>query len=231
MTEHNNGRSVSQAGLVIFDCDGVLVDSEVIAVEVDSRMLTAAGFPMTVDEVAETCVGLSYNDMAAMLEQRFGKPVPSELSQEIQRTTLSEFPNRLKPVSGVARMLAGLDRQRCVASSSDPNRLDLSLGITDLKPFFSPDRIFSATMVDNGKPAPDLFLHAAAQVGVDPDQCVVVEDSPHGVTAGVAAGMEVIGFVGGSHARPSLTDRLNDAGASTVVTSHEAVARLLAARP
>lgn len=217
-----------QPDLVIFDCDGVLVDSEIIAVEVDARMLTAAGFPMTVDEVAETCVGLSYTDMAVMLEQRFGRPVPPELSQEIQKVTLSEFPSRLKPVAGVTQLLAGLDRERCVASSSDPARIDLSLRTTDLDRFFTTGRIFSATMVENGKPAPDLFLHAAATVGHRPERCIVIEDSPHGVTAAVAAGMAVIGFVGASHARPSLVERLRRAGADTVVDSHEAVAEILA---
>ena len=212
--------------LIIFDCDGVLVDSEIIAVEIEAQLLTEAGFPMTVDDVVETCVGLSYPDMVQMLEQRFGRPVPEALNQQMQQLTLDEFPRRLKPVPGIGNLLANSAKERCVASSSDPDRIALSLGITDLLPLFHTDRLYSATMVENGKPAPDLFLHAAGTLGHDPSRCLVVEDSPHGVQAAKAAGMDVIGFVGGGHARPALVDRLRAAGATTVVDHHASIAAL-----
>lgn len=214
--------------LIIFDCDGVLVDSEVIAVEIEARLLTEAGFPMTVDDVAETCVGLSYPDMVRMLEERFGKPVPESLNQQMQQSTLDEFPHRLQPVPGIASLLEDSNKDRCVASSSDPDRIAMSLGITGLAPLFHTDRLYSATMVDRGKPAPDLFLHAAESLGHAPSRCLVIEDSPHGVEAARAAGMDVIGFVGGGHARPSLIERLRAAGAATVVDHHRSVAALTA---
>lgn len=203
--------------LVIFDCDGVLVDSEAIVIEMEAALLTEAGFPMTVDEVAETCVGLSYPDMMAMLEGRFGRPVPDDLSRRIQSDAMAAFPDRLRAVPGIEAVLRGLDLPRCVASSSNLDRIRLSLGITGLTPHFRTDHVFSAQMVERGKPAPDLFLLAAERLGVNPARCLVVEDSPHGVAAAVAAGMDVVGFVGGGHARPSLRTRLEAAGATRVV--------------
>lgn len=203
--------------LLIFDCDGVLVDSEVIVIEIEAALLTAAGFPVTTDEIADRFVGLSYPDMMTMLEADHGRPVPAELSATIQRDAVAAFPDRLQAVGGIPELLAGLTLPRCVASSSDLDRVQLSLDVTDLAPHFDPDHVFSAQMVQNGKPAPDLFLHAANRVGIDPASCLVIEDSPHGVTAAIAAGMRVLGFVGGQHARPSLARRLADAGATTVI--------------
>ena len=201
---------------LIFDCDGVLVDSEAVVIEIESALLTEAGFPITTDEVAETCVGLNYADMMALLAERFGKPVPEELNAKIQADALAAFPSQLKPVPGIDQLLAENTLPRCVASSSDLDRVNLSLGLTDLDRHFTTETIFSSQMVQRGKPAPDLFLHAAAQLSAPPERCVVVEDSPHGVTAAIAAGMQVIGFVGGGHARPSLTSRLRAAGATEI---------------
>lgn len=213
--------------LIVFDCDGVLVDSELIAVEVESRLLTEAGFPMTADEIAETCVGLSYASMVKLLEERFGRPVPESLNQQLQTETLAEFPRRLQPIAGIAELLGDSTIDRCVASSSDPDRIAFSLELTGLTDQFKPDQVFSATMVERGKPAPDLFLHAAATVGHHPSRCLVIEDSPHGVTAARSAGMDVVGFVGGGHARPALADRLRTAGAAVVVDHHDHIAELL----
>lgn len=204
---------------VIFDCDGVLVDSEVIVIEVEAGLLTAAGFPITADEIAERYVGLSYPDMMDGLRRSFGRSVPPGLSASIQQAAIDAFPGRLEPVQGMRRFLEDLDRPRCVASSSALDRVRLSLRLTGLDRFFDPSHIFSAEMVSNGKPAPDLFLMAADRLGVKPENCVVIEDSPHGVTAALAAGMDVIGFVAGRHARPSLVDRLAAAGATTIVDS------------
>jgi len=216
------------ADLVIFDCDGVLVDSEAITIEVESQLLTHAGFAISADEIAERYVGLSYASMMAGLEAQFGRPVPDGLSDQIQTEVLAAFPQQLEPVAGVADLLAGLDRPRCVASSSDLDRVEFSLHITELALHFEPSSLFSAQMVDNGKPAPDLFLHAAATLGVDSAACIVVEDSPHGVTAALAAGMEVVGLVAGGHARPSLRDRLHAAGAPHVAETTTDLAELLA---
>ncbi len=201
---------------IVFDCDGVLVDSEAIVIEIEAELLTAAGFAMTVDEIAETCVGLSYGDMMVMLKERFGRPVPEELNERIQADALAAFPSRLQPIDGIEELLTKSSRRRCIASSSNLDRIRLSLRITGLDRHFDPDRVFSAQMVSRGKPAPDLFLHAAKGLSVAPEKCVVIEDSPHGVKAALAAGMGVIGFTGGLHARPSLTTRLEQAGATTI---------------
>lgn len=203
--------------LLIFDCDGVLVDSEVIVIEIEADLLTAAGFPITIDEIADRFVGLSYPDMMQTLAADHGRQVPPELSARIQRDAVAAFPERLEAVAGMTDLLTGLTAPRCVASSSDLDRVRLSLEVTGLTSHFDPAHVFSAQMVERGKPSPDLFLHAAAQLGVDPTHCLVIEDSPHGVSAAIAAGMRVIGFVGGQHARPSLTRRLADAGASTII--------------
>lgn len=213
--------------LVIFDCDGVLVDSEVIVIEIEAELLCAAGFPVTADEIADRFVGLSYPDMMAMLEADHGRPVPDELSATIQTDALAAFPDLLRAVAGMPEALAELAMPRCVASSSDLDRVRLSLELTGLTPHFDPDHVFSAQMVDRGKPAPDLFLHAAERLGVDPTRCLVIEDSPHGVTAAIDAGMAVVGFVGGQHARPSLARRLAAAGAETILDDPRDVAHHL----
>jgi HAD superfamily hydrolase (TIGR01509 family) len=203
--------------LVIFDCDGVLVDSEAIVIEVEAELLTDAGFAISADEIAERFVGLSYTDMMTTLEADFGRPIPAGLSEQIQRDAIASFPERLQPIGGIADLLSGLEAAHCVASSSDLDRVELSLKVTDLARFFEPAHVFSAQMVENGKPAPDLFLLAAKTLGVAPERCVVIEDSPHGVLAARAAGMSVVGFVGGGHARPSLRGRLEAAGATHIV--------------
>lgn len=213
--------------MVVFDCDGVLVDSEILAIEIESRLLNEAGFAMSEDEIAETCIGLSYGDMAAMLEERFGRPIPDDLNHRMQAEVVATFPERLRPVAGLVELLSANSLSRCVASSSNLDRINLSLETTGLRALFSVDSIFSAQMVERGKPAPDLFLHAARQLSVDPADCIVVEDSPHGVTAARAAGMAVVGFVGGGHARPTLVDRLQNAGAATIADDAEELGHVL----
>ena len=216
--------------LIVFDCDGVLVDSEALVVEVEAELLTAAGFAITAEEITERFVGLSYQSMMEALAEDHGRPVPDELSERVQQAALDEFPTRLKPVQGMDSLLAGLRTPRCVASSSDLARIELSLAVTGLSGYFEPDRIFSAQMVKRGKPAPDLFELAASRLDVAPSACLVVEDSPAGVTAASAAGMHVVGFVAAGHATPSLGDRLLEAGAGEVVASTEALAARLEIR-
>lgn len=203
--------------LVIFDCDGVLVDSEVLVIEIEADLLGRAGFAVSADDIVDRFVGLSYGDMMAALEADFGRPVPDDLSHRIQADALAIFPSKLRPVEGMGELLAGLEGPRCVASSSKLDRIRLSLDVTGLDAHFDPDHVFSTQMVARGKPAPDIFLHAAERLGVAPHRCTVVEDSPHGVSAAVAAGIPVVGFIGGSHARASLRDRLVEAGADVVV--------------
>lgn len=202
--------------LLVFDCDGVLVDSEALVVEVEAEQLTAAGFPITAEEITERFVGLSYTSMMTALAAEHGRPVPDEVSRRVQQAALDEFPRRLRPVPGISDLLAGLDGDRCVASSSDLHRIRLSLAVTGLAEHFEPDRIFSAEMVARGKPAPDLFQLAADRLGAAPADCLVIEDSPAGVTAARAAGMSVVGLLAGEHARPGLGERLVKAGAELI---------------
>lgn len=216
--------------LVVFDCDGVLVDSEVLVAEYEAVRLTEAGFPLTVDDIAERFIGLSYRSMMTALHEQFGRPVPDRLNEAIQSEVLDLFPEHLQPVAGITEFIDGLELPRCVASSSNLDRIQLSLAVTGLVDFFDPGHVFSAQMVKRGKPAPDLFLLAAERLGTDPAHCLVIEDSPHGVTAARAAGMEVVGFVGGGHARPALVDRLKAAGAETIVHHADQLAELIGSR-
>jgi len=212
---------------MIFDCDGVLVDSEVLVAGIEAELLGEFGVPMTARDVAEAFVGLSDADMHRLIEERWGIELPPEFALEKVRRIDRSILVELNPVPGIGALLESLRGARCVASSSRPERIHASLSRTGLARYFEP-HVFSASMVARGKPAPDLFLYAADVMGARPGHCVVVEDSPHGVAAGVSAGMTVIGFTAASHCPPDLPDRLIDAGAETVVTNSEELAEALA---
>jgi HAD superfamily hydrolase (TIGR01509 family) len=204
--------------LLIFDCDGVLVDSEPIATGALAEMITSLGHPMTLPDAVATFTGRSVADVLALIQKLLGSPVPEEFGARHAQEVLARFRRELKPVPGVEDAIAALPYRRCVASSSSPERLLLSLEVTGLAPLFG-QNVFSAVHVKNGKPAPDLFLHAARRMQEAPADCIVIEDTVPGVQAGVAAGMAVIGFAGGGHADAALADRLAAAGARTVVRS------------
>ena len=204
--------------LAIFDCDGVLVDSEALVVKHEEEALNRAGIPASFAYIVDNYVGLSYDKMADMIEADFGKALPPGFFDEVQRAALADFPEHLKPVQGLPGLLDELHCPRCVASSSALSRVRLSLDVTGLSRHFTPEHVFSAEMVSRGKPAPDLFLYAAQQLDTDPSQCTVIEDSPHGVAAAVAAGMKCIGFVAGSHCSAALPSRLRAAGAHSIAT-------------
>ena len=185
--------------LVIFDCDGVLVDSEPISFAVLRETLTSVGVELEESHAYRQFLGKSMASITRMIAEEF-KISLSEDHIEAMRTQLfARFQAELQPVAGVAEMLRDLDRPRCVASSSQMERIRLSLTKTGLIDFFEPN-IFSATMVERGKPEPDLFLHAADVMGFTPDRCIVIEDSPAGIQAAHSAGMKVFAFTGGSHA-------------------------------
>lgn len=213
---------------IIFDCDGVLVDSEALVIEIEVEILAEAGFPTTADELAEQYTGVSYPTMLARLAERHGRPVPGDVAERLRQIAFDEFPRRLTAVPGIESVLTASDRPRCVASSSDVDRIELSLRVTGLDRHFRPDRVFSSQMVPNGKPAPDLFLLAAERLGVDPAQCLVVEDSAAGVAAAVAARMPVVGLLAASHVRPGLGDRLREAGADHLFDTAAALGEFLA---
>ncbi len=217
---------MSFPGLIIFDCDGVLVDSEVIASRVVSACLAEAGIAMSVDEVAARYSGVSAATMQHSLDTQFGSRLPRRFPEIVTARILDAFDRDLRAVDGVAEMLRALPYRVCVASSSAPERIRRSLEITGLIGFFD-GHLFSATQVANGKPAPDLFLFAAATMGVAPTGCVVIEDSLPGIKAGRAAAMTVLGFYGGSHCQPTHGEGLTDAGADAVFGRMAELAPLL----
>lgn len=218
--------------LLIFDCDGVLVDSEILVVGVESRLLTEAGFPVTTEEIIERFVGLSYGLMMDQLSADFGRTVPEGLRRAVEEAALRELADNVTAVPGMTELLAVLaaaGQARCVASSSDLERIRLSLDVAGLARSFEAEHLFSVQMVDRPKPAPDVFLLAAASLEVDPAGCVVIEDSPHGVEGARAAGMAAVGLTAGGHAGPELRDRLFDAGADQVFATTAELGRYLAA--
>jgi HAD superfamily hydrolase (TIGR01509 family) len=196
--------------LVIFDCDGVLVDSERIAVRIDAIVLERLGWPLPEAEIVDRFVGRSDEYMTSQIEAAIGRRLPAGWEGEFSPLYRDALAAELTPVDGVVEALDRISTPTCVASSSTHERLRFTLGLTGLYERFE-GRIFSSTEVTNGKPAPDLFLHAAARLGADPARCAVIEDSRYGVEAARAAGMRAFGYAGGVTA----TERL--AGPGTVV--------------
>lgn len=186
--------------LLIFDCDGVLVDSEPVSVAVLIDMLAHLGVEMSEEEAYQRFLGRSLASMTATLWEEYGVETDIDFLDHMRSALFERFRDELKAIEGVAETLDRLPGPRCVASSSQPERIRYSLGLTGLLEKFEP-HVFSATMVTHGKPAPDLFLHAASQMGIAPQNCIVIEDSPAGIAAAKAAGMCVFAFTGGSHAR------------------------------
>jgi HAD superfamily hydrolase (TIGR01509 family) len=187
---------VAAVALVIFDCDGVLIDSERLGVKVDTAAVHELGWPLSEAEVIERFVGRSDRDNQAAIEAHLGRRLPDGWAQEIQARYRQAFATELTPVDGVLEALDRITLPTCVASGATRAHLRYTLGLTGLYDRFA-GRIFSVEDVANGKPAPDLFLHAAARMGADPGGCVVVEDSRPGVEAARAAGMPVLAFAGG----------------------------------
>lgn len=202
--------------MVIFDCNGVLVDSDSIASAVLAQAFTRAGFPIAADVVARRFHGRRLDDIVAVAETTTGKKLPDNFSSSITFEMLRRFRTELRPLPHVARALTWIRGPKAVASSASIDRIRGCLDLTGLLRFFGP-RLFSASEVPNGKPAPDLFRHAAAKMQVEPADCIVVEDSAAGVGAAVAAGMTTIGFVGASPTPDQLADELTAAGARIAV--------------
>jgi HAD superfamily hydrolase (TIGR01509 family) len=201
---------------LIYDCDGVLVDSEVLAGAALAELMTSLGHPLTAAECTRIFGGLNVTDVLAKAAQILGRPVPPNRGEEAGQRLLTRFRQELQPVNGVVAAIASLPYRRCVCSSSAPERLRLSLEVTGLAPLFG-EHVFSATQVRRGKPAPDLFWFAARALGEAPSDAIVIEDSPLGVAAARAAGMRSIGYEGASHISPDLSERLKAAGADLVI--------------
>ncbi len=202
--------------MIIFDCNGVLVDSEQIAAAVAAEELTRAGIPITSEQVTRYFIGRRPADMFAAVEATTKRRLPEHFGAAVNRVTLRRLRAELRPMPHVVHALTWLRGPKCVASSSPHDRIWASLETAGLTRYFEPF-LFSASDVPNGKPAPDLFLHAARRMKADPSDCIVIEDSPAGVAAATSAGMTAIGFVGGSHAGATLGQDLMAAGAHTIV--------------
>lgn len=183
--------------LVIFDNDGVLVDSEPLANRILAAYLTELGYPTTYEESLRDYMGSAVHRVHDLIRERHGRTLPPDFNETLHTRTFDAFRRELRPVTGMADVLAELEASAvpyCLASSAGHERIRVALHTTGLAGSFSDERIFSSQDVGRGKPAPDLFLHAANAMGVDPRRCAVVEDSPLGVRAAVAAGMDVYGF-------------------------------------
>ena len=212
-------------GLVIFDCDGVLVDSERLTVGVEARVLTELGWPHTAEEVVARWMGRTSEFQLAEVEHRLGTDAMREFDARSTAEVHDAFERELRAVEGVDHLLDELERAGlpvCVASSGSHGRMRRTLGITGMYDRFA-GRIFSATEVEHGKPAPDLFLHAADRMAVPPERCAVIEDSVYGVRAAVAAGMTAYGYAGGL----TPADRLAADGAVVFERMHCLVDSLL----
>ena len=200
-------RTMKRFGLVIFDCDGVLVDSEVITSRVFSGMLNELGIPATVEEVFEKFVGRSMSQCLEMIAKLLGREVPKDFAQQYHLRSAVALKAELKAVPGIEAALDAIQMPYCVASNGSHEKMQTTLGITGLLPRLQ-GRLFSVSEVARGKPFPDVFLYAADKSGAAPSGCAVIEDTPTGVTAGVAAGMTVFGYC--AH---TPVQRLIDAGA------------------
>jgi HAD superfamily hydrolase (TIGR01509 family) len=205
--------------LIIFDCDGVLVDSEIIAADVESRLLTESGYPISAEEMGERFAGMTWENILFQVEREASIPISASLFDKSEQLVDMRLEQEVTAIPGVEFAIARLAMKHCICSTSSTKRLDMMLGKVGLKKLFAPD-IFSAKDLgaNRVKPKPDIFLHGAKQMGVPTEKTVVVEDSVHGVHAARAAGMRVIGFTGASHTYPSHADKLTDAGAETVIS-------------
>lgn len=208
-------------GLVIFDCDGVLVDSEPIANRVFRHMLAELGLVLAPEAMDELFVGRAMHDCLAHASELLGRALPDDFEPEHDRRLFAALAQELTVIPGVPSVLERLATPHCVASNGSPDKVRFSLRQVGLLPRFE-GRLFSAAQVERGKPAPDLFLHAARAMGVAPADCVVVEDTPTGVRAGVAAGMRVLGF-----AARTAELRLREAGATRVFADMRELPALL----
>jgi len=204
------------AGLVIFDCDGVLVDSEPLSMRVLLETIADAGAVIDVAQGYESFLGKSLSSVTEILRTDYGVDLGPAVLDRMRERLYELFRRELQPLSGVAETLAAMPVPFCVASSSQLERIRLSLDVTGLRPFFG-DRIFSAAMVAHGKPAPDLFLHAAREMRAAPDRCIVIEDSPAGIDAAKRARMRVFAFTGGSHAQGAVHRGLVEALQPTLI--------------
>jgi HAD superfamily hydrolase (TIGR01509 family) len=213
--------------LVIFDCDGVLVDSEVISCRAHAETLTRHGYPITAEQVLERFLGQSMRQATIEIEAELGRRLPDDFAFQTYAEIFRLFALSLEATPHIGEALARITTPICVASSGPPEKISASLNHTGLYDRFAP-HVFSAVQVRHGKPAPDLFLFAAAQMNTAPARCLVIEDSTAGIAGALAAGMPVLGFHGGSHCREGYGARLHDAGATMIFDDMRRLPELIA---
>jgi HAD superfamily hydrolase (TIGR01509 family) len=199
--------------LIIFDCDGVLVDSEVISCRAHAETLTRHGYPITADQVLDRFLGRSMRQATLEVEAELGRSLPDDFPAQVYAEVFRLFAASLIAMPHIEEALAAIVLPVCVASSGPPEKISASLNRVGLYDRFAPN-VFSASEVRNGKPAPDLFLLAADRMKATPDRCLVIEDSVAGIAGARAAGMAVLGFHGGSHCREGYAETLRAAGAA-----------------
>ena len=213
--------------LIIFDFDGVIADSEGLACDVLARYLAELGVPMSRHDAIDRFAGKRIGDVTKIVEGLVGTTLP-EFAGELQRRTLGAFEAGLREVPGVGHFLETHSHlRRCIASSSATARIKFCLSLLKLQHYFG-DHIFSADQVPRGKPHPDIFLYAAEKMQAAPDKAVVIEDSPGGVQAAVAAQMQVIGLVAATYLAPDHAEKLRAAGASWIARDYAEVAGMIA---
>ncbi|AZO16166.1 MULTISPECIES: HAD family phosphatase [unclassified Mesorhizobium] len=207
-----------QPDLVIFDCDGVLVDSEIIAARVEAELLTSAGFEISAEEISETYAGLTFKDIMLRLEEKSHIPFQASLIDRAEELVDRKLRSDVRIIDGAREAVAAVTAPRAVCSNSRTERVEFMLEKVRLLPFFA-GRIFSGLDIPSKKtkPAPDVFLYAAEKLGANPKNTFVIEDSVHGIAGARAAGMRVIGFTGAGHSYPGHADALTEAGAETVI--------------
>jgi HAD superfamily hydrolase (TIGR01509 family) len=201
--------------LIIFDCDGVLIESEIVVCRIAAEELTRLGYPITTEQVIDRFAGRPDREMRAEIEADMGRPLPKDYKFCVDRRTEEAYREELRIMAGVHEALDAIDKPICVASSSFPEKLKMGLQQVGLYDRFAPN-VISATSVARGKPEPDVFIFAAGWMHVPPAKCLVIEDSVPGVRSAVRAGMRVFGFTGGAHSRPGHGSSLASAGADLV---------------
>jgi len=202
--------------LVIFDCEGVLIDSELIACSAEADALSKIGYHITSERVVERFAGMPSDAMYEIIGSELGQALPGGFGTQVKQRIMEKYRTELRAIDGAGQVLSSLRAQKCVASSSSPAKLAVGLVETGLFEVLYPN-VFSTALVERGKPHSDLFLYAANAISAEVSDCIVVEDSIAGVTAARNAGMRSISFVGGSHCGPGHSDKLLEAGAETVI--------------
>jgi HAD superfamily hydrolase (TIGR01509 family) len=211
---------------LIFDCDGVLIDSEIVVCRIAAEELTKLGYEISTEQVIERFAGRPDHEMRAEIELEWGQPIPEAYRENVNARTVEAYGTELKIMPGVKEALDGITLPVAVASSSFPEKLRLGLETVGLYERLLPN-VISGTLVAQGKPEPDIFIFAAGWLKTSPKRCVVVEDSVPGTRAAKRAGMHVLGFTGGAHCRPGHDEKLREAGADVVFSEMRDLPRLL----